>query len=48
MQRTASNEPTLVSELVIIDKENVIITPGQKTPPLSVLNDDICEELAFP
>ena len=31
MQRTASNEPTLVSEmLVIIDKENVIITPGQK------------------
>ena len=48
MQKTASNEPTLVSEmLVIIDKENVIITPGQKNLPLSVLNDDICEELAF-
>ena len=31
---------------VIIDKENVNIAPRQEETPLSVLNGDMCEELA--
>ena len=49
MHGTVSNETTLVSEVaIIIDKEDIIIAPGQEKTPLSVLNDDMCEELAFP
>ena len=49
MHWPVSNETTLVSEVpVIFDKENKIIAPGQGKKLLSVLNDDIYEELLFP
>ena len=47
--RIASNETALVSEVpALIDDENIIIAPGQGKTPLSLLNDEFCEELAFP
>lgn len=49
MHWPVSNETTLVSEVpVIFDKKNKIIAPGQGKKPLSVLNDDIYDELLFP
>ena len=45
----AGYETTLVPEIPrITDDENVIIAPGQDKTPVTVLNDDHCEELAFP
>ena len=32
----------------MIDKENVIIAPGKRKTPLSILSDEFCEELVFP
>ena len=49
MQRTGSNETALVSEIPsIINDKNVIIAPGQEKKPVSILNDEFCEEQAFP
>ena len=49
MHRTASNETTLVSEILnIINKKNVIIAPGQGKKPLSILSDEFFEEQVFP
>ena len=49
MQRTGSNEAALVSEIPsIINDKNVIIAPGQEKKPVSILNDEFCEEQAFP
>ena len=47
--RAAGYETTLVPEIPrIIEDDNVIMAPGQGKTPVSVLNDDHCEELAFP
>ena len=47
--RMASNETALVSEIpALIDNESIIIAPGQGKTPLPLLNDEFCEELAFP
>ena len=47
--RAAGYETTLVSEIpTIIEDNNVIMAPGQGKTPVSVLNDDHCEKLAFP
>ena len=47
--RTASKETILVSEIPnMIDKENVIIAPGKRKTPVSILSDEFCEEQAFP
>ena len=41
MQRTVSNERALFSQMtIIINKENVIATPGQGKTPVSLLHDD--------
>ena len=49
MHRTDSYETALVSEMPIkIEKENVIIAPGQGEAQVSILHDDTCEELVFP
>ena len=48
MHVPASNDTTLISKgPSTIDKENVIIVPGQNKTPLSVLNDDIFEQLVL-
>ena len=47
--RAAGYETTLVPETSrIIEDDNVTMAPGQGKTPVSVLNDDHCEELAFP
>ena len=47
--RAGGYETTLVPELPrITEDDNVIMAPGQGKTPVSVLNDDHCEELAFP
>ena len=47
--RTAGYETTLVPEIPrIIEEDNVIMAPGQGKTPVLILNDDHCEELAFP
>ena len=47
--RAAGYETTLVPEIPrIIEDDNVIMVPGQGKTPVSILNDDHCEELAFP
>ena len=47
--RAAGYETTLAPEISrIYEDDNVIIAPGQGKTPVSVLNDDHCEELAFP
>ena len=47
--RAAGYETTLVPETPrIIEDDNVTMAPGQGKTPVSVLNDDHCEELAFP
>ena len=49
MHRTGSNETALVSEIPsIIKDEKVIIAPVQGKKPVSILNDEFCEEQAFP
>ena len=49
MYGTASNETTLVSEIhIIINEENVIIAPGQRKIPVSILRDEFCKDQAFP
>ena len=49
MHRTGSNETALVSEIPsIINNKNVIIASGQWKKPVSVLNNEFCEEQAFP
>ena len=48
IHRTATNETILISEIPnIIDKENVIIAPGQVKTPVSILSDEFFEEQAF-
>ena len=48
MQRTASNETTLVSEIPnIINGENTIIAPGQVKTSVSILSDEFCIEQVF-
>ena len=43
LHRTASNETTLVSEIPnIINDKNVIIAPGQRQKPVSILSDEFC------
>ena len=45
MHRTALHETTLISEIAnIINKENVIITPGQKKKAVSILSNEFCED----
>ena len=47
--RTAGYETTLVPEIPrIIEDDNAIMIPGYGKTPVSILNDDHCEELAFP
>ena len=47
--RDAGYETTPVPEIPrIIEDDNVIMAPGQGKTPVSVLNDDHWEELAFP
>ena len=47
--RAAGYETTLVPEIPrIIEDDNVIMAPDQVKILVSVLNDDHCEELAFP
>ena len=47
--RTAGYETTFVPEIPrIIEDDNVIMAPGQGKTPISLLNHDDCEELAFP
>ena len=49
MQRTATNETTLISDIPnMINEENVIIVPCQGKTPVSILGDKFCEEQAFP
>ena len=49
IHRTGSNETTLVSEIPsIINDKNVIIARGQGKKRVSILNDEFCEEQAFP
>ena len=46
--KAAWYETTLVPEIPrIIEEDNVIIAPGQGKTPVSILNDDHFEELAF-
>ena len=45
IHRTASKERTFVSEIPnIINEENVIIAPGQRSKPVLILSDEFCEE----
>ena len=48
--RTPANKNVLISEIpnVMIDDENIIITPGEGKTPQSLINNEFCEELAFP
>ena len=47
--RALKYETTLIPEIPrIIEDDNVIMAAGQGKTPVSVLNDDHCEELAFP
>ena len=47
--RTGSNETALVSEISnIINDENVIIAPGQRKSPVSILSVEFFEEQALP
>ena len=47
--KAAGYEITLVTEIPrIIEDDNVIMAPGQGKTPVLILNDDSCEELAFP
>ena len=49
MHRTGSNEASLVSKIPsMINDENVIIAPAQGKKPVSILNDEFCEDQAFP
>ena len=49
MYRTGSNETTLVSQIPsIINDEVLKITLEQGKKPVSILNDEFCEEQAFP
>ena len=42
MNRTATNETNLISEIPnIINKENVIIVPGQGKTPVSLLGNEL-------
>ena len=44
MHRAASNKTTLISENPnIINEENVIVAPGQRKLPVSILRDKLCE-----
>ena len=48
MQRTGSNEASLLSEIPsIINDENVITAPGQRKKPVSILSDEFCKGEAF-
>ena len=45
MHRTGSNKTTLVSEIPsMINDENVIISQGEGKKPVSILNDEFCED----
>ena len=45
---TSGNETELISEVPnTVENENLIVAPDQEKRPISVLNDNICEELAF-
>ena len=47
--RVAECETTFVPNIPrITEDDNVIMPPGQGKTPVSVLNDDHCEKLAFP
>ena len=47
--RVAGSETTFVPNIPrITEDDNVIMPPGQGKTPVSVLNDDHCEKLAFP
>ena len=49
MHRTGSNKTALVSEIPsMINDENVIISKGEGKKPVSILNDEFCEDQAFP
>ena len=44
-----SSQNVLVSNIPhVVENENLIIAPGQGKSPVSILNDEFCEELAFP
>ena len=48
MHRSASYETTLASEILnIINAKNVIIVPGQRKQPVSILGDEFCEKKTF-
>ena len=47
--RAAGYETTLIPEIPrIMEDDNVVMAPDQGKISVSVLNDDRCEELAFP
>ena len=48
--RSAAVETVLISEVphLLLDKENAVIAPGEGKVPLSVIDDEYCEELAHP
>ena len=50
LYRSAVNETVMISESpnVLIDNENGIIAPGEGKIPISLTNDEYCEELAHP
>ena len=49
MHRTGSNKTALVSEIPsMINDENIIILQGEGKKPVSILNDEFCEDQAFP
>ena len=49
MHRVASNETALICEIPnIVEDENLIVAPGQGKTPVPIVNDEFCEELAFP
>ena len=48
VNRTASNESTLVFEMLIITyRKNTFTVLGQEKAPILLLHDDACKELAF-
>ena len=47
MNRTALNELHFSVISNVINKEDVVIAPGQRKKPVSILDDEFCEVQAF-
>lgn len=48
MYRVLSNETALIAEVTALIKNESTIAPKQEKTPISLLNAEFCEELAFP